>query len=260
MIKQFEGHVMSDKELFQNWNNSQNNKTHIKSTDYNYYLDESCHLMNSDSQYMVIGALACPKNKTKTISKDIKNIKEKHSISPMFEIKSTKVSMGKLDFYQKLLTYFINENNLRFRAIIVDKNLLNHKKFKQTHDDFYYKISYCLFRYFMLGENNYIYIDHKDTYSNNNGQHLQEILNNGLRKYDKTYMVQQIDSKESNLLQLSDLLIGLVTYDCRKLQTNSAKLKLIEYLVQETGQLISETTPLVDENKIDILRWRPDKR
>ena len=252
VIKQFEGHVMSEKELL--------GSTHKKNTDYCYYFDESCHLMNSDSQYMVLGALACPKSKVKSISKQIKDIKISNEISSEFEIKSTKVSMGKFDFYQELLTYFIIENDLKFRAVIVDKNILDHKKFQQTEDDFYYKISYTLFRYFMLGENNYIYIDHKDTNSHSNGQYLQEVLNNGLRRYDKNYIVQQIDSRESNLLQMSDLLIGLVTYDCRNLQTNSAKLKLIEYLVQKTGKSISETTSYTTENKIDILRWRPGKR
>ena len=34
----------------------------------NVYCDESCHLVNNDSKYMLIGAVYCPKNKVKKIN------------------------------------------------------------------------------------------------------------------------------------------------------------------------------------------------
>ena len=45
-----------------------------------------------------------------------------------------------------LINYFFDDDDLHFRAIIIpDKSILDHDKYNQTHDDFYYKcILICL--------------------------------------------------------------------------------------------------------------------
>ena len=47
----------------------------------NVYCDESCHLVNNDSKYMLIGAVYCPKNKVKKINEYIKYLKENYELS-----------------------------------------------------------------------------------------------------------------------------------------------------------------------------------
>ncbi|HDR1592061.1 TPA: DUF3800 domain-containing protein, partial [Pasteurella multocida] len=59
---------------------------------FNIYCDESCHLPNDESSVMVLGAIRCPVEKTKEISKRIREIKVKHGFHPNFEIKWNKVS------------------------------------------------------------------------------------------------------------------------------------------------------------------------
>ena len=125
----------------------------------NYFMDESCHLLHNDSRYMVIGAVACPKKRSANISHKIKCLKLKFGLSADFEIKSTKISPAKFDFYKAVIDLFLSENDLHFRAIIIDKEKLDHQRFSQTHDDFYYKMVYTLFRYFLWGNVNYIYVD-----------------------------------------------------------------------------------------------------
>lgn len=224
---------------------------------YNYYMDETCHLLNNNSDYMVIGAVACPKEKTYRISQNIKNIKLKHGLKSSFEIKFTKISPAKFEFYKELLEYFLNEESLLFRCVIINKTYLNHKKFNQTHDDFYYKMVYFLFRYFLLGRHNHIYLDYKDTMSYQKGKKVEECLINSKNIPPVfNFKVQPIDSKESNLLQLSDLLIGLVGYKSRKITESKSKLELIKYLENSLNYSIDITTH--DECKIDILRWRPN--
>ena len=49
--------------------------------EYNVYCDESCHLVNNDSKYMLIGAVYCPKNKVKKINEYIKYLKENYELS-----------------------------------------------------------------------------------------------------------------------------------------------------------------------------------
>ena len=109
------------------------------------YCDESCHLENDGMKAMVLGALWCPAERQKSLSRKVKALKALHGLPPTFEIKWVKVSPGKLPFYQALLDLFFDEPLLHFRGLVVpDKQLLNHGRFAQSHDDFYYKQWYTL--------------------------------------------------------------------------------------------------------------------
>lgn len=221
-------------------------------TEYNYYMDESCYLKNDNSRYMVIGTLCCIKGLTRQKSYEIKQLKIKHHFNPSFEIKSTKISIGGYPFYHDLLNYFLNDNDLRFRAIIIDKSILDHRAFNQTHDEFYYKMTYTLFEKFLFGDTNHLYIDYKDNYSDFNCKKVARYLNKHFYNIDKSVHCQPINSKESNLLQLTDFLIGLVTYSARKLNTNDAKLKLIKTIENKIRLNITHTNYI---KKFNIFRW-----
>lgn len=59
---------------------------------FNIYCDESCHLENDHQQVMILGAIWCSEDSSRSIAKRIKAIKAKHNLNPSFEIKWTKVS------------------------------------------------------------------------------------------------------------------------------------------------------------------------
>src|SRR3990167_10014888 len=131
---------------------------------FNIYCDESCHLENDNKKYMVLGAVWCPLDKTQEIATRIREIKEKHFDSRYRETKWNKVSPAKLEFYIDLIDYFFDEANLHFRAIIADKSNLDHGRFQQSHDDWYYKMYFSLLKIILNPKSNYrIYIDIKDT-------------------------------------------------------------------------------------------------
>ena len=230
----------------------------IDSDEFNIYGDETCHLLNDESSFMVLGATRCPKPLSHKISKQIKEFKVKHGLSPDFEIKSTKVSNGQLDFYKELIDYFINERKLVFRAVIIDKNILNHKLYHQTHTDFYYKMYYCLLKELIGVGKNYIYLDYKDTSSHKRCEYLNQVINNSfnflIRQGDSEFHIQQINSKESNILQLTDLLIGLVCYKAKGLTTSQSKIELIHLLESNLDISLFETNR---NQKFNILNWRP---
>ncbi|MCK4356448.1 DUF3800 domain-containing protein, partial [Candidatus Bipolaricaulota bacterium] len=66
---------------------------------FNIYCDESCHLEHDRQKVMVLGAVWCPFEKARETAQAIRAIKEKHGLGREFEIKWTKVSPGKIDFY-----------------------------------------------------------------------------------------------------------------------------------------------------------------
>ena len=115
--------------------------------EYNIYCDESCHLQNDNNKAMVLGAVWCLRDKKQEIFKRLREIKVRHGLPANFEVKWHKVSPAKVDFYINLVDYFFDDDDLHFRALVVpDKTKLQHHKFNQTHDDFYYKMYFDLLK------------------------------------------------------------------------------------------------------------------
>ncbi|MDR2651024.1 MAG: DUF3800 domain-containing protein [Prevotellaceae bacterium] len=227
--------------------------------EYNVYCDESCHLEKDNINVMALGAIWCLKEKKHEIFKRIKEIKSLHNISPNFEIKWNKVSPAKKDFYLNLIDYFFDDDDIYFRALIIpDKTKLNHIFFQQTHDDFYYKMYFNLLKVILTPTNSYnIFIDIKDTKSQEKVEKLKTVLQNSHYDFDKTIIknLQQIRSNEVELLPLADLLIGAITYHHRKLQSNTAKLKIIKR-IQERSKYSLYNSTLYRENKMNLFVWK----
>ncbi|MFZ2545267.1 MAG: hypothetical protein WAW80_04785 [Candidatus Saccharimonadales bacterium] len=69
------------------------------------YIDESSHI-NDGSGTMLLGAIWSDPQAIKQFSESIKLIKLRHDISPRREIKWTKVSQKKLEYYKELLNLY----------------------------------------------------------------------------------------------------------------------------------------------------------
>ncbi|MGF2412238.1 DUF3800 domain-containing protein [Ferruginibacter sp.] len=228
--------------------------------EYNVYCDESCHLMHNDGGAMVLGAVWCPMNKRQEIFERIREIKETHKLSKTFEIKWHKVSKSKEDFYLDLISYFFDDDDLHFRALIVpDKNALDHKAFNQDHDTFYYKMYFDLLKVILSPQCAYnIYIDIKDSKSQEKVIHLQQVLRNDQYDYHNQIIrkVQQVHSHEVELLQITDLLVGAIGYLHRGLSKNEGKMRLIERIRSRSGYSLLKST-LYKEDKMNIFIWKP---
>jgi len=134
---------------------------------YNIYCDESCHLENDGISVMALGAVWCRANRTQDISKRINEITQKHGIPSGIEIKWSKLSPSKRDLYLDLIDYFFIEAGLHFRGILIpNKDKLNHDKFNQTHNSWYYKMCFRMIEPIINPTFQYrIYLDIKDTQS-----------------------------------------------------------------------------------------------
>lgn len=227
---------------------------------YNIYCDESCHLPNDGQPLMVLGAVWCPQDKARTIAEKVREIKVKHGLPPFFEIKWTKVSPGKQEFYLDLVDYFLKEDDLHFRGLVAEKEGLDHPKFEQDHDTWYYKMYFYLLKVILSpGDNFYIYLDMKDTQSRKKITKLREVLCNNEYDFDRKIIsrIQQVRSHEVEQVQLADLITGAVGYHNRGLSTNQAKTSLITKIMQVTGYNLKSQT-LILEKKFNLFRWMPD--
>jgi len=226
---------------------------------YNVYCDESCHLENDHQSTMVLGAVWCSLEKASEISKSLREIKTRHGMKPNFEVKWTKVSPAKIDFYREFVEYFFDEDDLHFRALIVpNKSKLQHGAFSgQDHDVWYYKMYFDMLKVIFNPEAHYrVYLDIKDTHGGAKIAKLHDVLCNNMYDFSREIIerIQLVRSHEVDLLQLADLLIGAVSYVNRGLAGSSAKRALVELIRQESSYELTRTT-LLREDKVNLFRW-----
>ena len=227
---------------------------------YNIYCDESCHLERDNKKAMALGAVWCPADKIKEITARIREIKARHGIGRHEEVKWKRVSPSKTQLYLDLIDYFFDDDHLCFRGLVVaDKSKLNHAAYRQTHDQWYYKMYFLLLVFLLNPDDHYqIYLDIKDTRGGAKVRHLRDVLCTS--RYDFRHeiigRIQLVRSHEVEIFQLADLLIGALSYANRNLSTSSAKVAIINRIRERSRYTLLRST-LVREKKLSLLCWQP---
>lgn len=226
---------------------------------YNVYCDESCHLENDHQKAMVLGCVWCPLEKVPDIMKRIREIKTQYNLDEKFEIKWTKISPAKKEFYQQLVDYFFDDDDLHFRCLVVpDKSVLNHKEYDQTHDQWYYKMYFDLLKtIFIPGDKYRIYLDIKDTRGGDKVKNLHKILCNNMYDFDRKTIerLQIVRSHEVEIMQLTDLFSGAVSHINREMVVSEAKNQIISRIKERSGYSLRKST-LYRENKFNVFMWK----
>ncbi len=229
---------------------------------YNVYCDETCHLEHDGINDMVLGAIWCSQSKLREVNQRIKQIKERNNVSTSMEMKWTKISPAKLDLYKDIVNYYFDDDDLHFRALIIhDKSILDHKRFNQTHDDWYYKMYFDMLKVIFNPTDRYeVYIDIKDSNSHHKAQKLRTVCNNSMYDFSQSIIkrLQPIRSDEVQIMQIVDILIGAIGYENRifpdGFKKSAAKNAIIDLIKQRSGYTMTKTT-LLREEKLNLLAW-----
>ncbi len=165
----------------------------------NIYCDESGHLPNDRLPVMVLGAVWCPAEKAREIAVRLREIKAHHGCPPGFEVKWSKVSPAGQRLYLDLVDYFFDDDDLHARALIVpDKGLLDHARFGQDHDTWYYKMYFEMLNVLLAPTGRYrIYLDIKDTRSARKVAKLHEVLANNIYDFRRE-IVERVQTVRSH--------------------------------------------------------------
>lgn len=229
---------------------------------FNIYLDESCHLENDGINVMTQGAVWCPQEKTGDISIRIRDIKRQHGLSSSSEMKWAKLSHARLSCYQAVVDYFLDDDDLHFRGVVIpDKRRLDRSQLGQSHDDWYYSMCFALLEPIIDPTQHYsIYLDIKDTQSECKRRKLEQGLREEKRDGSGNIIrrIQQIRSHESEVMQIADILIGAVTYANRALTTSPAKLAIVARIRARTSFSLLRATWL-REPKFNLMFWQPER-
>jgi hypothetical protein len=149
---------------------------------------------------------------------------------------------------------------LHFRTLLIqDKTKLQHEAYQQDHDTWYYKMYFDMLKAILTNTDCYrIYLDIKDSKSAIKTGKLHDVLSNSKYDFDKQIIerLQIVRSDEIEIMQLTDLLIGIISYVNRGLATNRAKVALVERMQNRSGYSLVKTN-LLRETKVNIFVWHP---
>jgi hypothetical protein len=172
-----------------------------------------------------------------------------------YEIKWTHLRPGKQAYYEALVDWFFSKSDLVFRCLILpDKQTVFQRLPDDNQDLAYYRLYARLLRSAFEPENGYrTFIDKKDTRGGDKIREVKEWLRRDRNDSDGTAVrdIQQIQSHEARLMQLSDLFLGSVGATRRDAPLPTAKQAVINLIVEHVGSPITwDTETLSDRFKI----------
>lgn len=227
---------------------------------YNLYCDESRHTSDPSQNFAVIGVLQCPrKDKTRLVHR-IHSLMSLHNVRSEFGWK--KISKNRTIFYNTLLELFVEEPNLNFRCIVVDKRALDHDKWNDGDKELgFYKLYYQLLVHWLKpGNEYYVYLDWQQNSCSTRFETLRQILVHKLTGRAKISCLEPVTSHTQPLIQLADLLMGAVGYQWNSLdqkpERSEFKTAFAQQLATNLGRynLIEATGP--NEQKFNIFHWQ----
>ena len=230
---------------------------------YSIFCDESCHLQFDNNNIMCIGAIIVPDVNLDTYKYEIKHIKRKYGI--LHELKWNTVSRTHIAMYDEILRLFF-DSSMVFRSVLIKNksNIQAHLLAREEYNRFYYSVVERLIRFSIRHNSDSvasyrIFLDLKD----NNGKiklaSIHNELTNMIGTNDRIQSLQNIRSHESQFIQLSDIIIGAITYRARGLSGSEAKTHIVKLIEELSGYHLDEGTEPGD-NKFAIYDFQPKKR
>lgn len=224
---------------------------------YVVYCDESRHDGHTLNPYMAIGSLWMPREDRDYISRVFKACCRTNGLGA--EIKWSKVSSAKLESYKRLIDFFFEQENLEFRAIVVDQSKVNYGEFHGNDRELgFYKFYYEMLWHWFAPQNEYLilldFIQNKEAHR---FTELRKVLENQLKGCAWITDLTVIDSHKTPLGQLVDLITGAVAAAwCDNLPNDSSKRDLIAYISEKRGSSLLDPSPSSAHEKLNLFKIR----
>ena len=208
-------------------------------------------IITNNNRYVVLGGIWIQKGKREEFKNKIKELINKYDVHGEFKWK--RVSINKIDFYKELIHLFFDFKEIAFRALVIDSKLFDINDYHSGSFELgFYKCYYQLLKEWIKKSNNYyIFLDSKKDKLKRRTNDLKMCLNNNIKK-DCVKNIQLINSKESLLLQLEDIIMGCIAYkfNYEYNGVSTAKNELLKEF--EKNFIINETG--VNRKKINIFK------
>jgi len=226
----------------------------------NIYCDES-RVENPDSQYMVIGALFIPRNQKKIVESTVREICQEFHFK--HEIKWTKTGNKFFDFYQRLIDYFILNDDMKYRCIVVDKKVIDYERFHNNDEELaFFKFYYLMLKQRLMDRKQYyVFLDKKPTRDQNRARALHSYLKSFILLCRQACSIKHLQAYHSHdilLLQIADYLTGLVAYNINNLdEQDTNKSKIANFLKHKLNKETFLVSSALSEEKFNCFVWNP---
>ena len=240
--------------------------------DHHVHCDES----HTGARYVVYGGIIMPCRDVEWFDAIMREWRVEKNM--LRELKWTRVTNQKYAEYQSLVDLFFehaNLNRLHFKSVVFDMSQVDYGAYHEGDDElgfykFYYQFLLHKFAPYARTDENrlYVNIDERSNRHRHPLRTLRDALNSGIKKKygRKANVVRQIEphkSKESNLTQLADVLMGAVGWHCNDLgarpEARRAKIDLAAYIARKAHLAsLKHGTPRGQE-KFEIWRFRFSK-
>jgi len=222
-------------------------------TNYVIYCDESCYDPSGIHRFMGIGGLKVPRSTKKDLSRALSLLMRQLELRA--EVKWSKVSTKRYEAYRSLIDFFFAQPMLSFRVLIVEQPKIR----MHLHDDdselAFYKFYYeMLEKWLRAGEGYLILLDYKSNRGAERYTTLKTYLQNYLGAKARISDLTIIDSKQTPLAQLCDLLTGAATAEANGITAGSAKDALCRHIARKAGLTTLDASTALSESKLNIFK------
>ena len=225
--------------------------------EFDVYCDESrpdlfASKRNETGCFMLIGSVWFPYEQREVFKAEIKELRRRHNA--FGEVKWRAVAPSKLEFYLDLVDWFFgNQLACRFRCIVVEADLVDLTKFHESDQELgFYKFYYQLLHHWILDFNQYrVFLDHKRNRDRDRLKVLRRCLAH-TNISSNIERVQALDSRDSQFIQLADLLTGAVAARFHDATSSAARLAVIERIETRLGHPIRATAR--SESKFNVFK------
>ena len=225
--------------------------------DFDVYCDESRPDLFATKRidigsYMLIGSVWFPTINLNKFRTEIMELRK--SFHTYGEMKWRTISPSRLDFYFSVIDWFFAQGlNCEFRCIAVRASEVDLETFHESDQELgFYKFYYQLLYHWLQDSHSYrIYTDFKPNRARDRLKVLEECLRNS-KPLSDIKRVQALNSKDSQFIQLADLLTGAVGACAHGVPRSDARKKVIERIALHLGHDIRPT--LQSERKFNVFQ------
>lgn len=192
--------------------------------------------MTSDiaDEYMTIGGVACPESSKRQIVLAIDKLRGEFDVQREFGWKT--VCPSRIEFFKRLTDLLFSDNDIHFRCVVASRT----KTDFDTDEERFQKLYYQVFNNWLDCRKSYrVFIDRRVD-DKNRVSTLKRCLMHTLAFGDSVQCVEEVESRENDMIQLADVFVGAVGYAwcgrCGMEGSSSAKSDFCDYVAGKLGR------------------------
>lgn len=224
---------------------------------YNIYADEASI---SEARYMLIGGIWSGWEIEPFVRSELQAVRDQYRLQA--EMKWTKVSSTMLPAYCAFVDTFFEHEQLSFRCIVIDTHILDYRRFHRGDKELgFYKFYFQLISRNLTASD--LYWLNTDERRNRRASRLSTLKITVNRWWQKRAGVEPLRaveprrSHDDDLIQLTDVLLGAVSYAWNERVGSEAKLSLVKHIASRMGWPTLQWSTARFERKMNIWRWQP---